>query len=55
MSQNTELKERNVPIIIKPQFNCDCSEIIFFLPGSIVVEYYQKLILKIIFSLIMEK
>ena len=30
MSQNTELKEHNVPIIIKPKFNHDCSELIFF-------------------------
>ena len=32
----------DVPIIIKPQFNYDYSEIIFFLPGSILSEIKFK-------------
>ena len=32
----------DVPIVIKTQFNCDCSEIIFFLPGSILSEIKFK-------------
>ena len=40
MSENKNHQE--VPIKIKPQFNCDCSEIIFFLPGSILSEIKFK-------------
>ncbi len=40
MSQNKN--HCDVPIIIKPQFNCDYSEIIFFLPGSILSEIKFK-------------
>ena len=42
MSQNTELKEHNVPIILKPKFNYDCSELIFFLPGSLLIDIRFK-------------
>ena len=42
MSQNKELKEHNVPIILKPKFNYDCSELIFFLPGSLLIDIRFK-------------
>ena len=42
MSQNTELKEHNVPIILKPKFNYDCSELIFFLPGALLIDIRFK-------------
>ena len=42
MSQNTELKEHNVPIILKPKFNYDCSELMFFLPGSLLIDIRFK-------------
>ena len=42
MSQNTELKEREIPHLIVPQYNKDCSELIFFLPGSSLSEIKFK-------------
>ncbi len=42
MSRNTEIKECNVPIILEPQFNYDCSELIFFLPGSLLLDIRFK-------------
>ena len=42
MSRNSELKELNVPIILKPKFNYDCSELIFFLPGSLLIDIRFK-------------
>ena len=42
MSQNTELKEHNVPIILKPKFNYDCSKLIFFLPGALLIDIRFK-------------
>ena len=45
MSENTkciELKECEIPYLIAPQYNKDCSELIFFFPGSSLSEIKFK-------------